>query len=778
MTKRLMMVAVLAAACAQAVQYGERGTGNGERAPISVSLRQTPGGPRIFVEGKAVRPRFFYGSPTCLCNISTTRKTVLKIPFAADRDTTHGRIALDGYPGVDPIWYSDAKLVDLTAGTTNVVQTAEEETNTLHYVADGLAFRKGHRYHYVFTHRATRPRTYFTIEVSYSEDGRKTKLPYYYGDTLGETVAIAAEAGVDFVTFSTDSSWGCEGWWNPPEEPEDYSKIDNEFARLLKINPKALLVPRIMTDAPAWMHERHPEMRMVYRPHCSLNMSSVSYRPYRKAACEAVERLSRHLREKFPRNYAGLQISGQNSAEWFYMLSQMEYFSGFDVATRAAFREWLKDRGDSGWATAEVPTPEERKSVEPSPRTVEFARFRNREMSSFLVELGAAAKRGSGGNALTFFFYGYSWELGGPPAPETGHFDFGWLMKNAHGKIDGFSSPLSYSSRNLTGSTVMMSAAESVMRNGYLWFNEIDHRTHHEEMWDHMALFTPYSDPNVTREVMIRDSAADILRGYGDWWMDLFGRGWYRDADIWKVRRELNALDDLLADRKGMYAPQIASVVHEDSFFRGGRDKRRWGLMKRTGFATCGADYGQYLLDDVLENPPESVKLFYLTIANDLAPDVRAKLDALKAARPDATFVENVSPADLTAEAIAERARQAGVHCFTAPGAANVCSAEGFLLVQALQEGPLEIDFGGRGAVVDALGGEFVCNGPKASIPFRLGETRIFRMSAPDAMRGPALKDVRLVKDGESDITAKACDFQSAADARLGDKFTWFSIWF
>ena len=37
---------------------------------------------------------------------------------------------------------------------------------------------------------------------------------------------------------------------------------------------------------------------------------------------------------------------------------------------------------------------------------------------------------------------------------------------------------------------------------------------------------------------------------------------------------------------------------------------------------------------------------------------------------------------------------------------------------------------------------------------------------------------VRLVKEGEPDITAKVCDFQSAADARLGDNFTWFSIWF
>ena len=38
--------------------------------------------------------------------------------------------------------------------------------------------------------------------------------------------------------------------------------------------------------------------------------------------------------------------------------------------------------------------------------------------------------------------------------------------------------------------------------------------------------------------------------------------------------------------------------------------------------------------------------------------------------------------------------------------------------------------------------------------------------------------DVRLVKEGEPDITAKACDYQSAADARLGENFTWFSIWF
>ena len=705
------------------------GTGGG----LKVELRQTAGGPAVFVNGVRRNPRFYYGSPTCLCNISGQTKTVLRIPFAAEADTAQGAITLDGYYGTDPLWYSDAKLVDLTDGTTNVVLRADEEVRTANYRADGLKFKKGHRYHFVFTHRATRFRTYFHVGVSYgTADGRRVTLPYYYGDTLGDTVRFAAEeAGVDFVTFSTDSSWGCEDWWTPPEAPENYEKLDRECARLIALNPKVLLVPRLMTDAPVWMLKRHPEIRMVYDTGFNLGMSSVSSRLYRQAACAAIERVSRHLKERFPNNYAGLQISGQNSAEWFYMMSQTGHLSGYDVGTRDAFRDWLKAHGDADWATAEVPTSVQRHLREKDARLIEFARFRQREMASFLAELGAAAKRGSRGEALTFFFYGYSWELGGVKAGagETGHFDFAWLLANAQGKIDGFSSPVSYSCRNLTGSTVMMSAAETVIRQGYLWFNEIDHRTHHEEMWDHMATFKPYSDPQITREIFLRDSAADILRGYGDWWMDLFGRGWFRDREIWRLRKQLDQLEAAVQNRAAPYAPEIASVVHEDSFLHNG-----WGsgpLLSRRGFARCGADYGQYLLEDFLANPPVSVKLVYFPVIRDLSPALRAKLDAYKAAHPAVMCVEKLTAADLAAGAIAARARQAGVHLWTAADKANVCSAEGLVVVQALEAGPLAIDFGAAGEITDFFTGASVGTGPQLTLPFRLGETRVFRICKP-----------------------------------------------
>ena len=63
-----------------------------------------------------------------------------------------------------------------------------------------------------------------------------------------------------------------------------------------------------------------------------------------------------------------------------------------------------------------------------------------------------------------------------------------------------------------------------------------------------------------------------------------------------------------------------------------------------------------------------------------------------------------------------------------------------------------------------------------AATVFGKGYRPILTRIASD--RVMAAWDVRLVKDGAPDITAKACDYQSAADARSGGNFTWFTIWF
>ena len=366
---------------------------------------------------------------------------------------------------------------------------------------------------------------------------------------------------------------------------------------------------------------------------------------------------------------------------------------------------------------------------------IQFGEFRQEEMASLLCDLGAAVRRGSDGGSLAIFFYGYTWELGSvvAGAAETGHFFVDWIMRHGKDSIDGFSAPFSYSDRGWPGSSPVMASSETFMRNGFLWINEDDYRTHLENLWSFpVNVGLRNRSPFVTRNALLRNGALNILRGHGDWWMDLCGRGWFCDAEMWKIRKALNVMDDAMMRRKKPYSPEIALVVDEKSLMRNGfgsSDVVRPHLKyARIRLNLCGATHGQYLLDDVLANPPDC-KLLFISYARDLEPERRARLEEIKRTHPKIRVVEAATKYDVVMEKIVAHAKEAGVHFYTPPLKATVCAAEGYVVVQAREAGPLEIDFGNEDLVVDFLTGKQIGVGPKVSLPFQKGETRIFRLA-------------------------------------------------
>ena len=80
----------------------------------------------------------------------------------------------------------------------------------------------------------------------------------------------------------------------------------------------------------------------------------------------------------------------------------------------------------------------------------------------------------------------------------------------------------------------------------------------------------------------------------------------------------------------------------------------------------------------------------------------------------------------LTTELIRALARIAGVHMFT-EGKANVWAAEGYILLQAHDDGPLVINTGKNGTIVDALNSKVLGKGPKLIIVMKKGEVRVIR---------------------------------------------------
>lgn len=621
--------------------------------PVSVRVRQTPGGPRIFVDGKPIPPRAFYGAGPSIAFIAEMREYVFMLPFTAPISTERAEVRIGFPPDPSQFWIHDVELVDGETGAKTPVPLTLSGA-----AADGtphppnvscpcpISLVEGRKYRLRIPIRSDHGRSFFNPGVvAFDADGKARRCPLSYGDTLAETTRIAGEAGVNIVTFGAPSGWV------EPERAPDWRALDAVCRRLVAANPNVLLLPRIGMNAPPWFLKRHPEAKMRFDDGFVMESSSVSHRPYRAAACEHLERLVRHLRETFPRNFAGVHVNGQNSGEWFYQKAFDHELGGCEAPVRDAFRIWLAREGEPYASTAEVPSPEERRDTSDGclldpvqqRRLVLFNRFRQEEMASFLSEMGAAIRRGSDGQSLAVFFYGYSWELGSMKngAAASGHYALEWLFAHGRENIDALAAPYSYANRKWPGSIPVMSAAETLSRVGILWFNEDDTRTYREDIWDFRTLAggSPKTKEQ-TLDILRRNVSFEILRGLGDWWMDLFGRGWYNDPDLWKLRGELEPLEKAMFSRAKPYEPEIANVVDERSFlYLGyGSPGSMNVLLNRYLFDGCGAPYGQYLLNDVLAHPI-GARLYCMSMAIYLDADQRAKLAALRASRPDATFL-------------------------------------------------------------------------------------------------------------------------------------------
>ncbi|MDD4871521.1 MAG: beta-galactosidase [Kiritimatiellae bacterium] len=826
---------------------------------LTVRVKERRGSPQIHVDGKPIPPRFFWGSMNSGHIGAKTEWTTHSFEFlpgdVKGTGTLHFRFSQ--VPG--DIWLADVRIQDtktgediLTSGSfataegfkktwsqwptgdANTVGKVDVTGGTVHVTlkkpANGawpdfhlhsntaLSFVAGQTYRCSFRAKAT-PVQDLRVSLYSVAGGTWNFIGGPPGAFLNQ-VALARDAGVNLVSFSAPNCW------TSPEKPIDWTSLDSLCRKIIEVNPKVLLVPRVGADAPDWWLKQHPESRMVYDGNKVVNHSCVSDRTYRIDVCAHLERLCRHLTEAFPDHFAGIHPCGQNTGEWFYQDSWRRPVSGYDPATKNAFRQWLKTRGDSQADTAEPPTADERRAHpngllrDPAreARLIDFARFQQQEMAEHVMAMAAACRKGTDGQKLVVFFYGYLFEFAPLQcgAPISGHYALSSVLKSRD--IDILCSPISYTDREWLGTAPSMTAAESVRLAGILWLNEDDSRTYLDPRKQEHVQEGGLVNLEQTQQVMLRNTAQAALRGFGTWWMDLPAQGWFNDAHIWEEIIRLHDVDAAMAKRRRPFTPDIAAIIGEDSMCHlpGGSAVFARPLIYegRAALGRSGAPYGQYLLDDVIAGKvPARLQVFLSAWA--LTPDERAALISKRsrnttcvwcyapgylypdradvagikevtgfearmvtpattevmptgfgrklglvtpwgpkesiqplfsvAATPDdtlATYCDG-SPAvalrrsdkgldvfvgvpRLTPELVRALAKLAGVHLFT-DGKATVWATDKYLSLQVHEEGPLVIDTGRKGKIVDALDGQPVGSGPKLTLMFKQGETRVLK---------------------------------------------------
>jgi hypothetical protein len=631
---------------------------------LTVRVDPANGAPRLTVNGEPVRARMFWGGPGSSILKAKATWQHIQFEFQAEADASNGTVHFRFGQEPGKVFLDEIQVSDLDtkqdvipktdfengreslardwtfwpSGAQNTVGTITVEPREgrngssalqialknppngqwpdFHlYHQTRLQITKQHRYQVSFWMRAEPERK---ITMAFYRPGQPFVNLGGPPGVFENQIKLAAHDEVNFVSFPIHMPWS-----RPGVKP-DWTAVDSICEKVLRANPKALLLPRMGMDPPHWWREANPSEVMRWENNNTSNGAVVASVKYRQDAAQQLSALVAHLEEKFGENVAGYHPCGQNTGEWFYHETWRTPLNGYAPADLTGWRDWLKKRYDTdaelrkAWhkpdvsrSEVPVPTAQERHAApagifrDPNneQHLIDWAEFQQQAMSECVLTLAKAARQASHGKKLVVFFYGYVFEFSavntGPSV--SGHYALRRLLECPD--IDVLCSPISYFDRGLGQSAPSMTAAESVGLASKLWLNEDDTHTY-------LASGTPPGSRDhvttleETNQQLVRNVAQEALRNFGTWWMDLGSSGWFNDAGMWSEMTRLKELDLYMLNHPLPFRPQVAAVIDEHTMLHvaaGGSKVTRSGIYEiRHNLGRMGTPYGQYLLDDVV----------------------------------------------------------------------------------------------------------------------------------------------------------------------------------
>ncbi|MDO5581914.1 MAG: beta-galactosidase [Planctomycetia bacterium] len=438
------------------------------------------------------------------------------------------------------------------------------------------------------------------------------------------SMTYAKEAGAPFVNFQIGLNWPKEG------SPYDFKGQDSIADLILRLNPDALLIPRIPMNAPDWWLDQYPDEKLVWKGTTGPKAKKVatpSSELYRQEAGKHLAALIDHLEKKYPHNFAGYMPCGHNTGEWFYQDTWGPGINGYAPADTIAFRQWLRKKYSSNdhlrkaWRdrsvdldTVNVPASEYRFEVrkkmfndvrlDPKGRSLlDFNEFLQDMMADTVLHFAKICREHSQGKKLVVFFYGYLYEFARVPNGPAiaGHYALSRLLKSPD--IDILCSPISYNDRRSGGYAPSMTAGESVLQAGKLWLFEDDTRTYLATENVMLPGMLPKEETlEMTQNVLLRNTAQCAMKNYAAWWMDLFQHGWYDDPKLWKEMKRLEVIDNYFLENPTPFQPDIITFVDEKSMISLPNNQISSPMiyLGRIPFGRTGAPYGMSLISDLM----------------------------------------------------------------------------------------------------------------------------------------------------------------------------------
>lgn len=375
-----------------------------------------------------------------------------------------------------------------------------------------------------------------------------------------------------------------------PDGTFDMDGIRKQLAGILDVSPGAKIVVRINVSAPRWWLEQNPDERCkvtageeakdVFGGSTAESLASEKY------AAFARQSLKRFLEElaQTPEGdrVIGFHIGGGVYGEWHYYGIYNEPDASEPMRQKfiafAKARYGTLEQINAAWRTAfksfdemVVPSFARRSEVSDGdfrdPQrdryVIDYYECQQATVSALVNGLAKLTKETWPRPAIVGLFYGYfygGWTVGA----QASQFDIKTLFRSPY--VDYFSGP--YASRNMYGSGIFRTLADSVTLNNKVWISEHDGGTYLGHVGDVKFPDLPRNEAESIAR-MRRNFMYCLTEGAGQWWYDFGPKnksgGWSTPAMLAEAKSLLHLANTAL--EQPYEKPSDVLVVYDMTAF-------------------------------------------------------------------------------------------------------------------------------------------------------------------------------------------------------------------
>ena len=412
--------------------------------------------------------------------------------------------------------------------------------------------------------------------------------------------------------------------WTGPNQ-YNWDSLDRHIGDVLKWNPGAKLIVMIDLNTPKWWNDAHGGTDS-YRKLSDALLS----KDYRRDVTEYVRRFLEYTEGKYKDDIVAYHLAAGLCCEWFDSIKAR--------TTPRKDAEFGKMMSRPGMAVPkDVRATTHPLFYDPVKDADKLAywRWHHKITGDAAIAFAEDAQRVIKDRVPIGLFFGYMMAHGKDKLLYWGHLEYDRVFQSP--AIGAISAPAVYHHRGMGGTSGFQFCPDSILANGNILWQEIDHVTHvlkdtKKQGARQRSGGGKRLDFNTLEETIVglrREFALGMISGSHIWWFDMFG-SWFDSPEVMAEIKHFNELAERYADTGPDKAAEVAYFADADSmYYVNGNCPLGDMVLRQTQFNLfrSGVPWRCYSLPDLERVDLSQFKVIILPNLFVLTPEKRELLE-------------------------------------------------------------------------------------------------------------------------------------------------------